>query len=158
MAIRAKTRVSMSLSAVGQSDARSHVRARDTEMIIDEPLDRHGSNLGLTPTETFMASLIGCTNVISKRIAGSMGLRVGEMTVDLTAEFDRRGTMLIEEVDEPFSDIQMTIQLETDATDDQLVHLQAELARYCPIAKMIRATGCTITETWTRLPLRAHTE
>lgn len=155
MAIRPKTQVTMQMQASGQTAARSHIRVRDVSTIIDEPLERHGSNLGLTPTETFMASLIGCTNVISKRIAAGMGLKTGEMKVALTAEMDRRGTMLLEEVEVPFSDVRMTISLETDATDAQLEHLKAELARFCPIAKMIRAAGCTITEDWTRLPLPA---
>ena len=63
--IRPKTTVQMKLSAVGETHSRSRISVRDVTATIDEPLDRHGTNEGLTPTETMMSSLIGCTNVIS---------------------------------------------------------------------------------------------
>ena len=89
MAIRQKTIVQMRLDATGETHARSKVRARDVEAIIDEPRERDGTNLGLPSTESLMASLIGCTNVISKRIAHGMGVEMGELDVALTANFDR---------------------------------------------------------------------
>ena len=153
MAIRQKTVVQMRLNATGETHARSKVSARDVESVIDEPLERDGTNLGLTPTETLMASLIGCTNVISKRIAHGMGVEMGELDVQLTANFDRRGTMLMEEVERPFSDIVMDISVATNATPEQLEAIKSDLVKYCPIAKVIRGSGVTITENWTTTPL-----
>jgi putative redox protein len=151
--IKQKTTITMKMSAVGQTDARSQVRSRDVFSIIDEPAERGGSNLGLSPTETLMSALIGCTNVISKRIAHGMGITMGEMSINLTARFDRRGVMLTDEVDTPFSDIVLDIDVATDATDDQIETVKSELARFCPVAKVIRAAGTTITENWTTRPL-----
>jgi uncharacterized OsmC-like protein len=148
----------MSLSGLGQTHGRSQVRSRDVYSVIDEPAERGGSNLGLTPTETLMASLIGCTNVISKRIAHHMGVAMGEMKIDLSAEFDRRGTMLMEEIEQPFRDVVLTIEVETDATPEQLAQIQTDLAKYCPIAKVIRAAGTTITEHWTARQMPAATD
>ena len=153
MAIRQKTVVQMKLNATGETHARSKVRVRDVEGVIDEPFERHGTNLGLTPTETLMASLIGCTNVISKRIAHGMGVEMGEMDVNLTANFDRRGTMLQEEVETPFTDIVMDIAVATDATPDQLEAIKSDLSKYCPVAKVIRGSGVSIIENWTIKPL-----
>ena len=153
MAIRQKTVVQMKVNATGETHARSRVRARDVEAIIDEPPERDGTNLGLTPTETLMASLIGCTNVITKRIAHGMGVETGEMEVNLTANFDRRGTMLMEEIERPFTDIVMDITIATDATAAQMDDIKRDLAMYCPIAKVIRGSGVTITENWTVTPL-----
>lgn len=153
MAIRQKSVVQMKVNATGETHARSRLRVRDVEGVIDEPVERHGTNQGLTPTETLMASLIGCTNVISKRIAHSMDVEMGEMEIDLTAQFDRRGTMLQEEIEQPFSDVVMDISVKTDATDAQLEDIKRELAKFCPIAKVIRGSGVTITENWTKIPL-----
>jgi len=155
MAIRPKARVQMSMTGLGQTHARSHVRARDVAAVIDEPFERDGSNLGLTPTETLMSSLIGCTNVIAKRIAQGMGVAMGEMKIGLTVEFDRRGTMLMEEIEKPFDNVVLTIEVETDATAAQLEQIQSDLAKYCPVAKVIRAAGTTITEHWTARPMPA---
>lgn len=149
MAIRQKTEVIMSLTAHGQSHSRTQVRSRDVFAVIDEPIERDGTNLGLSPTETLMAALMGCTNVISHKIARSMGVRFGEMTIGFTSKFDRRGVLLQEEVERPFNDIVMDIEVETDATPEQMEEIKTELAKFCPIAKVIRGSGVTITENWT---------
>lgn len=151
--IRPKTQVEMKLNAVGQTHSRSKVMVRDVYTIIDEPEIRGGSNLGPSPTETLMASLIGCTNVISNKIAKAMGVTFGEMKIAFSAQFDRRGTMLEHEVEHPFSDIVMDIEVKTDATPEQLETIRTELEKYCPIAKVIRGSGVTITEHWTAAPL-----
>ena len=151
--IRPKTMVEMKMSSVGETHARSRISTRDVEGMIDEPLVRDGTNQGFSPTETLMASLMGCTNVIGKRIAHKMGLEMGDMNIALTAQFDRRGTILAEEVEVPFSNIVMDISVATDASPQQIESLQADLAKYCPIAKVIRGSGATITENWTTTPL-----
>ncbi len=151
--IKPKTRVEMQLKAQGQSHSRTKVMVRDVYTVIDEPEIRGGSNLGPSPTETLMASLMGCTNVISNKIAKKMGVTFGEMKIDFSAQFDRRGTLLEHEVERPFDDIVMDIEVKTDATPDQLATIKSELEKYCPIAKVIRAGGVTITENWTAKPL-----
>ncbi len=69
MGIRQKTTITMRMQGVAQSHSRTDVTIRGLEKIIDEPIERDGTNLGMSPTETFAASLIGCTNVISHKIA-----------------------------------------------------------------------------------------
>ena len=151
--IKPKATVQMKMSARGETHARSRISVRDVESVIDEPVERDGTNMGPTPTETLMASLMGCTNVIAKRIAHGMGVEMGEMDIALSASFDRRGTMLQEEIEQPFSDIVMEISVATNATDEQMDRIRAELAKFCPIAKVMRGAGVTITETWTTTPL-----
>jgi putative redox protein len=153
MKIKQKSTVKMAMTATGETHARSVVQARDVGVTIDEPLERDGTNLGLTPTETLMASLIGCTNVISKRIAHGMGVEFGDLDIKLGANFHRLGTLLIEEVEHPFSDIVMDIEVATNATPEQMEAIKTDLVKYCPIAKVIRNSGITITENWTTKPL-----
>ena len=155
--IKQKTTVTTKLSGMGQTHARSHVRIRDVAAVIDEPLERGGTNLGLTPTETMLSSLIGCTNVISKRIAHGMGVEMGEMKVEMSVAFNRLGTMLTEEVEVPFDDVVLDIDVETDATPEQLEAIKTDLEKYCPVAKVFRAAGMTITENWSTRPLPAAT-
>jgi uncharacterized OsmC-like protein len=157
-AIRMKTEIEMKLAAHGQTHARTKVASRDVFQTIDEPTERGGTNLGLTPTETLMASLIGCTNVISKRIAQSMGFTIGDAKIAATVKFDRRGVTLAEEVDQPFRDIVLDIEVETDGTPEQMTAMKTDLAKFCPIAKVIRNSGVTITENWTTKPLETSHE
>lgn len=153
MAIKMKTTVDLLLNGSVANHARTDITARDLTVCIDEPLARGGTNLGLTPTETLVSALIGCTNVISQRIAHRDGVSFGDMTINATAKFDRRGVSLEEEIEAPFVSIALDITVKTDATEAQLDRIKTDLARFCPIAKMIRAAGTPITETWTVLPL-----
>ena len=148
-----KSEVIMSMSATGETHARTKINIRDVSSVIDEPEARGGTNQGLTPTETLMASLIGCTNVISKRIAHKMGIELGEMDIQLSAKFDRRGTMLEEEIDVPFLEVTMDIEIDTDATEEQINMLKIDLAKFCPIAKVLRGSGVNIIENWIINPL-----
>ena len=146
--IRPKTTIQMKMSGVGETHSRSRISVRDVAAIIDEPIERHGTNEGLTPTETLMSSLIGCTNVISNKIAAKMSIEIERMDISLTAEFDRRGTTLAEEIEQPFSNIVMDIEVTTNATEEQIEALRVDLNRFCPVAKVMRGAGITITENW----------
>lgn len=153
MAIRQKTVVDMKLSGEVKNHARTDVSARDVTAIIDEPEARGGTNKGLTPTETLMAALIGCTNVITQRIAHAKGVTIGDMRVDALAKFDRRGVSLQEEIDVPFLGVDLTIDISTDADTAQMEEIKSDLAKFCPIAKVIRGAGTPIEETWNVKPL-----
>jgi len=146
--IRQKTQIEMKLSAVAETHARTRVKVRDVEDLIDEPEARGGTNLGPSPTETLMSSLIGCTNVITQKIAHKRGVEVSAMDISLSAQFDRRGVLLEEEVDRPFSDLIMDINITTSATDDQMAAIKADLAKFCPVAKVFRGSGINVTENW----------
>ena len=151
--IRPKTTIKMRMSATGETHARTSVKVRDLESIIDEPIERDGTNQGLTPTETLMAALVGCTNVITQRIAHHMGVKVSGMDVNLNCQFNRLGVMLKEEIERPFDDVIMDIDIATDATAEQMEKIKTDLRKYCPIAKVVRGNGATITENWNVKPL-----
>jgi len=116
--------------------------------LIDEPLERGGTNRGQTPTETLVAALVGCTNVISHKIARKNGIELQSMHITADVQFDRRGVTLQEEVAVPFPAITLTIDVQTPASAEQMKQLQAELAMFCPLARLIRASGTVLTEHW----------
>lgn len=148
MNVRPKTLVTMRMQGQARTHSRTDVTVRDVGVIIDEPLERGGTNLGLSPTETFVAALVGCTSVISHKIAHRHGIELQRMTVSAEATFDRRGVTLAEDIAVPFPAITLTITLVSSATVAQIEQLQHELAMYCPIAKLVRASGTRLTEVW----------
>jgi uncharacterized OsmC-like protein len=154
MAIREKTTIKMRMEGVAQSHARTDVSIRGLVKVIDEPIERGGTNQGMSPTETFAASLVGCTNVISHKIAHRMGIELHAMAIHLEADFDRRGVTLADDVKVPFPAMTLTMDVTTDATPQQMEQLQTELAMYCPIAKLVRASGTQLTEVWNITPRR----
>ena len=120
MAIREKTTITMRMAGVALSHARTDVSIRGLTKVIDEPVERGGTNLGMSPTETFAASLVGCTNVISHKIAHRMGIELQAMKIRLEADFDRRGVTLAEDVAIPFPAMTLNIDVASDATPEQM--------------------------------------
>lgn len=147
-AVKPKTVVDIKMSGHGETHARTRVTSRDLTALLDEPAVRGGTNQGLTPTETLVAAYIGCTNVIASRIAEKMGIHVEDMRVDAVAQFDRRGVMMEEELDVPFPEIRLEIACRTNASPAQLEQWKRDLARFCPIGKVIKGSGTRIVEVW----------
>ena len=151
--VRLKTVVDMKMNGQAQTHARTDIAVRDVNSVIDEPEARGGTNQGLTPTETLVASLIGCTNVITQRIAHGMEVEIADMKVDAHARFDRRGVSLTEEIEVPFPSIDLHVDIQTNATEEQMAAIRTDLQKFCPIAKVIRNSGTTIEEHWNVRPL-----
>lgn len=147
--IRPKTVVTLKVHGTCTTHARTDVSMRDINMTIDEPTDRGGTNEGPSPTETLLASLTGCTNRITHKVADANGVDIQDMSVDVEAKFDRRGTQLEEEINVPFPEITLKIDITTDADEASIEKVKTDLARFCPISKVIRQSGTKINEIWT---------
>lgn len=147
--IRPKTTVKLKSQAHCPSHSLSEVSVRDLNFTIDEPLERDGTNLGPTPTDTALAALIGCTNVIGHKCAASLGINIGHLDISATCDFDRRGVTLQEEIDVPFTRIALKIEASEPVSESELQRLAAEVAKFCPLAKLFRQAGTIIDEEWT---------
>ena len=143
--------VHMKLDGSSKSHSRTDIITRDVESVIDEPIARGGTNLGMSPTETLVSSLIGCTNVITHRIMEKMGFKIDSLNIKSKTMFNRDGVGLIQEVEGPFTEINLDIDISTDASENDLMKVQKQLAMYCPIAKVIRNSGTKINENWTKI-------
>lgn len=143
-----KTVVTMRLNGSCASHSRTDVSVRDLRTTIDEPVERGGTNQGLTPTETLMASLLACTNVITHKVAERNGVHIHSMSVRLEAQFDRRGVQLMEELDVPFPSLTLYIDVMTDADAAAMDKVKRELGMFCPVSKVLRGCGTQVNEVW----------
>lgn len=146
--IKPKTIVQYTLTGDSVSHSRTDIETRDVDVTIDEPIARNGTNMGLAPTETLIAALIGCTNVIGQRVGEANGVHFEDLKIEAVADFDRRGVMMQEEIDVPFPKIVLTITAKSDADPAALEKVKTDLGRFCPIAKVIRAAGTEIVQIW----------
>ena len=148
MAIRQKTVMTIKLGGKGTSHARSETAIRDLVSVIDEPVERGGTNEGPSPTETAFSALIGCTNVTGSKCADKLGVDVGHMTFEMEVDFDRRGVMLMEEVDVPFKAIRLDVTVDGTLSQAELDNVGSETAKYCAISKLFENSGTDVTVTW----------
>jgi len=83
MKIKQKPIWNFRTTCTAQTSTRSTVKSRDIEMVIDEPIERGGTNLGPMPVEMVMAGLAGCTHVIANKLANHYGAPITSMDVDI---------------------------------------------------------------------------
>lgn len=148
MAIRQKTEMTIRLSGRGTSHARSETTVDGLTVVIDEPAARGGTNEGPSPTVTAYSTLIGCTNVIGHKCANKLGFDIGNLSFEMEVDFDRRGVLLMEEVDVPFAAIRLTVTADGPATPAELEQVAQETEKYCPISKLYKRSGTRLTVNW----------
>lgn len=148
MAIKMKTEIKLRATADCPSHSRADVSIRDLVFAIDEPTERGGTNLGPAPTDTALAALIGCTNVIGHKCAQKLGVDIGHLEISANCDFDRRGVTLDQEIDVPFRRIDLQIRTHGTASDSALQLVAAEVRKYCPLSKLFAAAGTKIHDVW----------
>lgn len=148
MAIKPKTTLTIKMSGAGTSHSRSEVKLRDLTNVIDEPIERGGTNEGFSPTETAYAALIGCTNVIGHKCAEKLGVEIGNLGFEMEIDFDRRGVLLMEEVEVPFKAVRLEVKSDGPASQADLDRVAAETAKYCAISKLYENAGTKVEVNW----------
>lgn len=146
--VREKMVVTQRIHGDCPTHSRTEIATRDVKTVVDEPKERDGTNLGPSPTETLVAALIACTNVIGHKCAARHGVEFRAMSIDAEAMLDRRGTQLIEEIEVPFPRIRLHIAVTTDASEADMEKVKADLRRFCPISKVVRNAGTEVEEVW----------
>jgi putative redox protein len=146
--VKEKTVVTQRIHGDCPTHSRTEISTRDVRTTVDEPKERDGTNMGPTPTETMVAALIACTNVISHKCAKKHGVEFKSMSIDAESMLDRRGTQLLEEIEVPFPTIRLVINVTTDASEADIEKVKSDLPRFCPVSKVIRNSGTELEEVW----------
>lgn len=76
------------ISAHSASPAKTIVKARNFQIIVDEPASLGGSNEGPNPVEYVLASLAGCLNVMGHVVAGEMGFELRGVKIDISGDLN----------------------------------------------------------------------
>jgi uncharacterized OsmC-like protein len=146
-----KTGVMLRAKANCPSHSKADIRVRDLNFVIDEPAVRGGTNQGPTPTDTALAALLGCINVIGHKSAKRLGANIGHLEIDAECDFDRRGVTLEEEIETPFKAIRVTVRTNGTANDAVLAQVAEETDKYCPVTKLFRGAGTQLEVVWQRV-------
>ncbi|KAL4481558.1 hypothetical protein ABPG74_007647 [Tetrahymena malaccensis] len=125
--------------------------------VITDLAKKYGGNgSGPSPIELLLSSLVGCENIVAKKIASHLGFKINQAKFDIKAERDDRGLNdLPMTEDSPISSglqrIWGTVYVDTDGTDEQLQQMNQILKKRCPVARMIVDSGCKLEVEWKKL-------
>ena len=118
---------------------RSHVKTRGFEVIVDQPDNMGSTDQGPRPSEYVLAALAACHEVTYRLYADAMEIDLQDVAVSVTGKSDAKGFFnLDDETPAGFSEIVGTIEVVSDATDDDIERLRTAVNRHCPVLDDLR--------------------
>lgn len=102
---------------------------RDFTIVMDEPIDLNGQDMGATPMEYLLSSLGGCIAITLRMYAQRKGWNTGaiDVSIDLIEAEDGGKTII------------KTLHFENDLDEAQLTRLR-KISEKCPVSKLIQQT------------------
>ncbi len=148
MAIKEKPIWTFRTKGTQITGTKSTAQSRDVTMIIDEPIERGGTNEGPMPVEMVFAGLAGCTHVISNKLARANEVVIEDMDIEIVTTMDSRGTRLIEPIDVPFPKVVINITTTMTGHPEGIQSVVTLLREHCAVSKMLRQSGSEVIENW----------
>lgn len=139
--------IPVEVEAEREGPTRSTIEARDFELVVDEPENMGGANEGPNPLEYLLAGQAGCLNVTASQVANDMGIKLENLEIEITADFDV-ATFQTERPDDRtgLQNIEVTLEAEADADDETLQKWAERVEERCPVSDNIKnGTGITLT-------------
>ncbi len=111
-----------------------------------------GADSAPSPLAYALAALTSCTQVTSQIVAGDLGLSLGRFKIDVDARLDPTVLATGAEGVSNFTDLALTVTIETDTAPERFQHFGREVERRCPVTQLFRRSGVRVTTTWTAAP------
>lgn len=121
--------------AQSENPTKTVVRARNFEMIIDEPPNVGGTDEGPTPVEYILGALAGCLNVVGHVVAQEMAFTLRGISFELEGDLDPAkfsGKQTTSRAG--YQAIRVKINPDTDATAEQLETWLKTVESRCPVS------------------------
>lgn len=126
------------VSAESGSETKTVVEARDFEFIVDEPSALGGTNSGPNPVEYLIGGWAGCLNVVVHTVSEEREIDLDSVEIEIQGDLDPRKFLgAAEDVRAGYQELQVQIEVESDADEDTLNALCAEVEERCPVGDTI---------------------
>jgi uncharacterized OsmC-like protein len=116
-----------------------------------EPHPGVGGNVdSLSPANIFLGSIAACYGITMKAVAAHLGIDIRCGTVKAEGDLDLRGTLgVAEEAPIGFTQVRVTAELDTEASDEQLKTLAAMAEKYAVVLQTLAAPP-EVSTSWRR--------
>lgn len=129
------------VKATSASPAKTVVKARNFEIIVDEPEDLGGSNEAANPVEYVLAAFAGCLNVMAHVIAGEMNIELRGLEIDLAGDLNPARLFGLSYEDRAgYKQIEVILKPDTDADEETLKKWVDVIMDRCPVSDNIQNT------------------
>lgn len=137
----------VNVKATKENPTKTVVKARNFEMIIDEPANLGGTDHGANPVEYVLAALSGCLNVVGHVVAKEMGFEIKSLEIELDGELNPARFMGKSDKERAgYQAINVKMKPETDADEATLKTWIEKVENRCPVSdNLANATPVNIT-------------
>lgn len=126
------------VSAQSESATKTIVKARNFEIVIDEPQDLGGSDQGANPVEYVLAALCGCLNVVGHLVAKEMNINLKGISFEVNGDLDpSKFTGKETEGRAGFCGIHVTMKPDADADSSTIETWKKSVEQRCPVSDNI---------------------
>lgn len=126
------------VSAEGETGTRTSVGVRDFEFVVDEPAAFGGTDEGPTPVEYLLGAWAGCLNVVAHEVSEEYGVKLDGIAFEVEGDLDLRKFLgRADDVRAGFQEIRVQIDVDSDADEETLESLFAEVEERCPVGDTI---------------------
>lgn len=131
-------KLKFSINAASENSTKTVVKARDFNIIIDEPKDLGGTNEGANPVEYILAAFSGCLNVVGHLVAKELGMTLKGIKIDMEGDLDPAKFMgQVTNNRAGYENIKVTIYPDTDADFKTLEKWIKAVESRCPVSDNI---------------------
>lgn len=114
-------------------------RARQFELVIDEPTSLGGTDTGMNPVEALLASLGACQSIVARVYAPKFDVVLDDFRVDVEGDLDLDGFFNRSDVRPGYSDIRYTFFIKTSSPAEKVEAFVEFLESKCPVGDTIAA-------------------
>ena len=127
--------------AHSENATKTVVKARNFQLIIDEPTEMGGTNEGATPVEYVLGAFSGCLNVMAHLIAKEMDITLRGIKIDISGTLNP-ARLYGQSYDERagFKEISVVLKPDTDADEATLKKWANAIEDRCPVSGNLQHT------------------
>lgn len=126
------------IKAQRASDAKTIVKARNFEIIVDEPQDLGGTDLAPNPVEYVLAAFAGCLNVVGNLIAKEMGFELRDLQIDICGDLNPAKLFGQSDAERAgFKSLEVIMKPVCDADEATLAEWLSKVQSRCPVSDNI---------------------
>lgn len=140
-------KLKFAVQATSENPTKTVVKARNFQIVIDEPQNLGGTDHGPNPVEYVLGALAGCLNVVGHVVAKEMNMPLSGLTIDLEGDLDPAKFMgKATQERAGYQEIRVKIKPDTVADEETLAKWRDAIETRCPVSDNLQhVTPVTIT-------------
>ncbi len=121
------------------SGVKVNCEARGKTFVLDEPAQLGGTDEGMNPIEALLSSLGACKCIVTKMVAGKMGIPLESVSVECTGLLDPEGfTGANPDAKIGLSEISSVFNIKSSASKEEIEKLVEFVDVNCPVNDTIQ--------------------